>query len=59
MLLCRMNYAYEAELAKEYQNGRLLMLMLKLGLINERPDVRSTLRRVYNDIMIPVVEHGQ
>ncbi|OQR85276.1 hypothetical protein ACHHYP_12005 [Achlya hypogyna] len=28
----------EAQLSAEYQNGRMLLLMLKLGLINERPD---------------------
>ncbi|EQC27370.1 hypothetical protein SDRG_14812 [Saprolegnia diclina VS20] len=28
----------EAQLSSEYQNGRMLLLMLKLGLINERPD---------------------
>ncbi|KDO22810.1 hypothetical protein SPRG_11569 [Saprolegnia parasitica CBS 223.65] len=29
----------EAQLSSEYQNGRMLLLMLKLGLINERPDL--------------------
>lgn len=33
--------AYERELSKEYQNGRLLMLLVKFGLINERPEVGS------------------
>ncbi|OQS04864.1 hypothetical protein THRCLA_02937, partial [Thraustotheca clavata] len=28
----------ESQLACEYQNGRMLLLMLKLGLINERPE---------------------
>ncbi|KAF0691144.1 Aste57867_17568 [Aphanomyces stellatus] len=32
---------YEHQLASEYQNGRMLLLLMKLGLVNERPDLHQ------------------
>ncbi|ETV93388.1 hypothetical protein, variant [Aphanomyces invadans] len=35
----RLTDEYEVQLSSEYQNGRMLLLLLKLGLVNERPDL--------------------
>ena len=34
-----MSDVLDGELEKEFENGRLLRLLLKLGVINERPEV--------------------